>query len=178
MLAALAMLALLAGCERPEQQAETAPEVHRRKLGEGVAPVVAVRKIVDQNRKVLGYVKEMEDTSGRLVRGKPVDVYWVYDAWFNRLGFYTESGETWKLARDVVTGEMELRPLGDHDVDDSKRILLGMTDRIPIELAPMDPPRTLESDAEAERAARAKAAAEAAKAAAPAAEKPEGEKKE
>ena len=163
---AAALAASLGGCTTAEPAGENRSNIEQRAFGEGAAPVVGVRKIMTENGKLLGYLKAMEDNSGRKIRGKAVMVFWVYNDHFKPLGFYTERGVTYRLATDPITGQPEFKTFGEHDVDDSKRLLLGLPAGTPVQLAAMDEPRTLESDAEAAAAAKAKAAAQAPKPAA------------
>jgi hypothetical protein len=161
----------LAGCAGPSRHpdAVSKPEIDLRPgFAQGGDPaVVAVRKILGAEGKLLGYLRVREGPGESRTRGypkpivrKPVRVYWVYDKFWKQKGFYTEQGDTFLLLRD---GELE--PLGIHDVDDAKLILLDIYDRQKIELAMIDPPRTLESEAERERAEREAKAAAAKKAA-------------
>ena len=151
---ALAVASSAPGCaERPRtEQRPDLPKI--RDEPEPPRPVIAVRKIIAfPSGEVLGYLKVHEDNEPVLHRDA-VHVFWVYDAYFKVLGFYTERGATFRVLKSG-----EFQELGNHDVDDSKRILLGKPREYQLELAPMDAPRTLEADAEA---ARQKAAAAAA----------------
>ncbi|HVY60633.1 MAG TPA: hypothetical protein VHF22_03225, partial [Planctomycetota bacterium] len=122
--AASAALAL-GGCAEPHA-APPAPNVKQRALGEGAAPVIGVRKITNERGdRVYGYLKAMEGKGDRTTNYKPVQTFWVYDTKWNKKGFYTLHGLTYRLVRDPITGEEGFESIGEHDVDDSKLILLG-----------------------------------------------------
>jgi hypothetical protein len=131
----------------------------------------------ERGDKLFGFLKAMEAAGDKQTGYKPVQTFWVYDGHWVAKGFYTLHGSTFRLVTDPITGRQDFQPLGEHDVDDAKLILLGMKEREIVQLVDMDPPRTLESDA-AEAKAKKDAAAAAAKAAEPAAEKKDEPKKD
>lgn len=153
-LSAIAILVTTGGCAADRPRGERAPDLRR---GDAESSnIVAVRKIAFESGQTLGYLKVHEEDGGPKVKGK-VRVSWVHDTYFNVLGFYTDTGETYRAQKD---GGFAF--LGIHDMDAAKRILLRAPEDVKLQLLAMDSPRTLESDAEA--VAQAKAAADAAKA--------------
>jgi hypothetical protein len=159
------VLTLAGGCSSAQPRGEPRPNLFPKATeSELRSPVVAVRKIADERGAVLGYLKVKEDVAPKK---RSVRLFWVHDTYFKVLGFYTESGETYR-----VTREQELEPLGTLHVDAAKRVLLRLKADMPIQLLDMDAPRTIESDVE--KAQAAAAAAEAAKTTKPAAAAGEG----
>src|SRR5262245_54733636 len=62
---------------------------------DGSTSIVGVRQIVDEGGKPVGYLKVMEEPAAKGLR-RPVRVAWVYDKNFQRQGFYTDTGDTYR----------------------------------------------------------------------------------
>jgi hypothetical protein len=147
--AALWAIAALAGCAT-----DPAPGGVAVSPAKESAAVLAVRRVAFDGR-VSGYmkVKTLASAANRSSGEGDVLTYWVYDARWSPVGYYTRGGDTFRLG---YGGDLE--SLGILSTERALRVLLGAKSDAAVDLLPLDAPRTLEGDREAARLAAEEAA--------------------